>query len=124
MIAQNQIYKCSSCGNVLEVLQPGHEHIECCGTPMVLQAENSTDASREKHVPVIEKTAKGVKVKIGAAPHPMLDEHYIQWIQLLVGDKSYRKFLKPGMLPEAEFEVTGDNLHARELCNLHGLWKA
>jgi superoxide reductase len=123
MIAQNQIYKCASCGNVLEVLQAGHEHIECCGTPMVLQAENSVDASREKHVPVIEKTAKGVKVKIGSTPHPMLDEHYIQWIELLVGDKSYRRFLKPGMLPEAEFEVTGKDLHARELCNLHGLWK-
>ena len=123
MIEKNQIYKCSSCGNVLEVLQPGHEHIQCCGNPMELQSENSTDASREKHIPVIEKTANGVKVKIGSAPHPMQDDHYIQWIQLIDGQQTYRKFLRPGDAPEAEFRIIGDNFHARELCNLHGLWK-
>jgi superoxide reductase len=95
----------------------------CCGQPMNLLEENTTDAATEKHVPVIEKTADSVKVSVGSVAHPMQEEHYIEWIQVLANGKSYRKFLKPGDAPEAEFSVTGD-VTAREYCNLHGLWKA
>jgi len=123
MTKQLQIYKCQECETIIEVLHPGQETLVHCDTPMLLQVENTVDASREKHVPVIEKTAKGIKVKIGSVPHPMEDVHYIMWIQVIVDGRSFRKFLKPGMAPEAEFEVSGDNILAREYCNLHGLWK-
>jgi superoxide reductase len=88
--------------------------------------ENTTDAAKEKHVPVIEKTATGYKVKVGSVAHPMLPEHYIEWIELLADgaeSKVYRQFLKPGQAPEAEFQVSGAEVSAREYCNLHGLWK-
>jgi len=124
MTKQLQIYKCQECENIIEVLHPGKGDFTCCDKPMVLQVENTVDASLEKHVPVIEKTAKGIKVKIGAIPHPMEDVHYIEWIQAIVDGKNCRKFLKPGMAPEAEFEISGDNILAREYCNLHGLWKS
>jgi superoxide reductase len=85
--------------------------------------EKSADVGMEKHVPVIEKTATGIKVKIGSIPHPMEDKHYIEWIQIFTDGKACRKFLKPGDKPEAEFNVKADNIIARELCNVHGLWK-
>jgi superoxide reductase len=90
---------------------------------MILQTENSVDASLEKHVPVIEKTETGVKVKIGALPHPMEEVHYIEWIEVIVDDRVDRKYLKPGDAPEAEFNRSGENITARAYCNLHGLWK-
>jgi superoxide reductase len=92
---------------------------------MKLMTENTVDASKEKHVPVIEKTASGVKVKVGDVAHPMEEKHYIEWVQVILPDgRSARAFLKPGMAPEAEFPgITGD-VSAREYCNLHGLWKA
>ena len=91
---------------------------------MVLQKENTVDAAEEKHVPVVEKTADGFKVKVGSAAHPMVPEHYIEWIEVIAGGKTYRQFLKPGEEPEATFCVDADQVTAREYCNLHGLWKA
>lgn len=124
-IAQKQIYKCAECGNIIEVLFAGGGELVCCGKPMVQQVENTVDASKEKHVPVIEKTAKGYLVKVGSVPHPMEDKHYIMWIELIVDGRACRKFLKPGDKPEAEFSaVGGETVEAREYCNLHGLWKA
>lgn len=122
--ARLQIYKCSVCGNIVEVLFVGGGELVCCTKPMVLQAENTTDASKEKHVPVIEKVSDGFKVKIGSVVHPMEDKHYIQWIQVISGEKSYREFLKPGIAPEAVFKLIEGSISAREYCNLHGLWKA
>jgi superoxide reductase len=124
MTEQNQVYKCSICGNIVEVLQRGDGELVCCGQPMNLLVENTVDASKEKHVPVIEKTKNGFKVKIGSAPHPMEALHYIQWIELIADGKSYKEFLKPGMKPEAEFCIKANKVIAREHCNLHGLWKA
>ena len=123
MTELNQIYKCAKCGNIVEVLHTGVGELVCCGEPMELQKENTVDAAVEKHVPVTEKTEKGVKVKIGAVPHPMEEAHYIEWIEILADGKVYRKFLKPGDAPEAEFCVEAENVIAREYCNLHGLWK-
>jgi len=118
-----QVYKCAICGNIVEVLQAGNGELVCCGQPMTLMTENTVDASKEKHVPVIEKTADGVKVKVGSVPHPMEDKHFIQWIEIIDGESVCRQFLKPGLAPEAVFCVKG-KVSAREYCNLHGLWKA
>jgi superoxide reductase len=119
-----EVYKCSVCGNMVEVVFVGGGELVCCGKPMILQVANTVDAAKEKHVPVIEKTSKGFIIKIGAVPHPMEDKHYIQWIEAIVDGIAYRRFLKPGDQPQAEFCISGSSITAREYCNLHGLWKA
>jgi len=124
MTELNQIYKCNVCGNIVEILHTGKGELVCCGKPMELLEEKTKDEGMEKHVPVIEKTDNGIKVKIGSVPHPMETEHYIEWIEILADGKTYRKFLKPGDAPEAEFDIKAENIIARELCNIHGLWKA
>lgn len=124
MIALGQIYKCSVCGNMTEVIKVGGGTLVCCGKPMELLQENTVDASKEKHVPVIEKTQNGYKVKVGSIAHPMETAHFIEWIQLIADGISCRKFLKPGDKPEAEFCVNAKTVSAREHCNLHGLWKS
>ena len=121
---QLQVYKCEVCGIISEVLEGGAGELVCCGLPMQLLEEKTEDASTEKHVPYIERIEGGVKVRVGQnAAHPMEEKHYIQWIELLADGKAYRQFLKPGDAPEAVFNVTGDDLSARELCNIHGLWR-
>ena len=123
MAEKMQVYKCATCGNIIEVLTGGKGELVCCGKPMELLTENTVDAAKEKHVPVIEKTAAGYKVRVGAAAHPMEEKHYIEWIELLADGKAYRQFLKPGDAPEATFDVIADSTYAREHCTLHGLWK-
>ena len=119
-----QIYKCSVCGNMVEVVHSAGGTLVCCGQPMNLLTENTTDAATEKHVPVLEKKNGGVKVTVGSVAHPMEEKHYIEWIEIVVDGKAYRQFLSPGAAPEAFFAVEGDKITAREYCNLHGLWKA
>lgn len=119
-----EIYKCEACGNIVEVLEGGAGELVCCGEPMKLMTENTVDAAKEKHVPVIEKFDGGIKVKVGDVPHPMEEKHYIQWIELIADGKSYHQFLKPGDTPEALFHISASQLTAREYCNLHLLWKA
>jgi superoxide reductase len=123
MTKRLQVYKCEVCGNMVEVIHDGPGQLVCCNQPMTLQEENTVDAAQEKHVPVIEKTAEGIVVKVGSVEHPMQDAHFIEWIQLLADDKAYRQFLNPGEKPVATFKVEGKDLSAREYCNLHGLWK-
>ena len=118
-----QIYKCNICGNIIEMLHTGAGHPVCCNEEMELMIANTVDAAKEKHVPVIEKTENGFKVKVGGVPHPMEEKHYIEWIQVLADGKAYRRFLKPGEAPEAEFCIDANEITAREYCNLHGLWK-
>ena len=124
MVMLREIYKCAVCGNIVEVIHESDGELVCCGQPMQLLKENTVDASKEKHVPVIEQTPTGIKVKVGAIPHPMEEKHYIEWIQVIADGNAYRKFLKPGDKPEAEFPITAKKVMARELCNLHGLWSA
>jgi superoxide reductase len=124
MAKQMEIYKCMICGNIVEVLHGGDGKLVCCDEPMKLINANTVDAAKEKHVPVIEKTARGYKVKIGSVPHPMEEKHYIEWIALCADGKTYRKYLKPGDAPEAEFCIEAKSVVAHEYCNLHGLWKA
>lgn len=119
-----QIYKCLECGNVVELLVVGGGELVCCGDPMVLEAPNTVDASKEKHVPVIERTAGGVKIKVGSVPHPMEEKHFIMWIEITSGGVSERVFLRPGDSPEAEFKCATDDVRARIYCNLHGLWQS
>ena len=124
MTKRREIYRCPICGNIVEVLNHGAGELVCCGKPMILQKENTTDAAQEKHVPVVEKTADGYRVKVGSVEHPMLDEHFIQWIELLTPKSVLRRELKPGCKPEATFITNEECLCAREYCNLHGMWKA
>jgi len=125
MLNKLQILKCQQCGLVLEVLDAAECNVECCGSPLeVLAVKTAAEEGKEKHVPVIERTDSGVKVKVGSVPHPMEDKHYIQWIEILADGKSYRQFLEPGNAPEATFEIPAEKFTVRELCNIHGLWKA
>ncbi|MEJ2586192.1 MAG: desulfoferrodoxin [Deltaproteobacteria bacterium] len=124
MAEKLEVYKCEACGNIVEVVHGGKGELVCCGKPMVLQKENTVDAAKEKHVPVVEKLADGVKVNVGDVPHPMEEKHYIEWIEIIVDGKAYRQFLKAGDSPEAVFNVEADTLTARAYCNIHGLWKS
>jgi superoxide reductase len=120
----NEIYKCEVCGNIVEMVFAGRGELVCCRKPMILQEEKTKDIGNEKHVPVIEKIKTGLKVKVGEIEHPMEENHYIQWIEVLDGEKSYKKFLKPGKKPEAKFCIKlTENIIVREYCNVHGLWK-
>ncbi|PLX75706.1 MAG: desulfoferrodoxin [Desulfuromonas sp.] len=119
-----EVYKCEVCGIITEVVNTGGGKLVCCGQEMALQDENTVDAAVEKHVPVIEKGNGTITVKVGSVAHPMQDDHYIQWIELIADGKSYTQFLEPGGAPEATFNITADKVTAREYCNLHGHWKA
>ncbi len=126
MTKQNEVYKCEICGNIITVLHSGSGQLVCCNEPMILLEEKTQDPEKgEKHVPIITKTENGILIKVGAIEHPMEQEHYIEFIQIIMGGKIYTKFLNPGDKPEAEFCITElENIIAREYCNLHGLWRS
>lgn len=124
MAKQREIYHCDICGNTVEVEFGGKGELVCCGKPMKLVTANTVDAAKEKHVPVIERKDDGVLVKIGSVPHPMVDEHYIVYIEICADGILMRKYLKPGQTPEAFFKTDAKTIVAWEYCNVHGLWKA
>ena len=116
-------YRCEICGNIVALLKNGGGTLTCCGQAMTKLVANSTDAAKEKHVPVITRKNGKINVAVGSTLHPMLPEHHIEWIALVTGDKTEIVYLKPGMEPKAEFaEVVSGKIYA--YCNLHGLWKA
>ena len=119
-----QVYKCEVCGNMVEVVHAGGGTLVCCNQNMKFMKEGVIDASKEKHVPVIEKIDGGYKVKVGDVAHPMEAKHYIEWVELLADGGVQRRVLEPGQPPEAVFYTTATKVSAREYCNLHGLWKA
>lgn len=119
-----QVYKCELCGNIVESVHGGGGQLVCCGQPMALREENTVDAAKEKHVPVVQKIEGGYAVKVGDVAHPMGEDHYIEWIELVAGDKAYREFLKPGAKPEATLPIDAPKVTVRAYCNLHGLWKS
>jgi superoxide reductase len=123
MTAKLEIYKCMACGNIVEVVHEGDGELVCCGEPMKKLVAKTADEGKEKHVPVVEKTDNGIKVKIGSVPHPMEEKHHIEWIEIIADGKTYRKFLDAGDAPEAVFNIQADSVTAREHCNVHGLWK-
>jgi len=124
MTELKQIYKCNVCGNIVEVLHIGKGELVCCGEAMQLMQEKKEDMGQEKHLPVIEKIADKVRVKVGSISHPMEEKHYIEWIELIADGKAYRQFLKPADVPEVMFYVKTKKITARAYCNLHGLWNS
>ena len=124
MTKLNEVYKCNLCGNIVEVVHAGAGALVCCNEKMALLTENTVDASKEKHVPVIEVGATSITVKVGSVAHPMEAAHFIEWIELIADGKVYRQQLQPGQAPEATFPVIAKQVTAREYCNLHGLWAA
>lgn len=123
MTTKYGVYKCNICGNIVEVLHSGKGELVCCGEPMKLMEEQTAEQANEKHVPVVEEMAEGIKVVIGSTLHPMEEKHYIEWIQVITDQGAYKKFLHPGDKPEAVFEKVKNWKKVREYCNIHGLWK-
>ena len=119
-----EVFKCELCGNIVESIHDGPGELVCCGQPMKKFEENTVDAAKEKHVPVVEKIEGGYKVKVGDVAHPMGEDHWIEWIELIAGGKAYREFLSPGDTPEATFFIDASDMKVRAYCNLHGLWQA
>lgn len=123
MPKRNEIYKCEICGNVVEVTNGVPVPLFCCGTQMAHQEEQTADSSTEKHVPILEAIDGGTRVKVGSVDHPMSEDHYIQWIEIINGSYIQRKYLNPGDAPYADFYIPySENLQARSFCNLHNLW--
>lgn len=126
MTDDKEVYRCNICGNMVEVLHIGTGKLTCCENPMELLKEREEGTGTEKHLPVMEKTDKGVKIKVGSTAHPMEENHCIEWVELVADNQVYRKILKPGDMPEAEFDVKLDDISQiglREYCSIHGLWK-
>ena len=127
MTEQLQIYKCNVCGNIIEVINPGNGSLVCCSLPMELLKEQTDDKqSGEKHVPIVSIEGEHKIIRVGTIEHPMLKEHYIVFIESVSPDKKYlkRKYLKPGDKPKFELKNNDEKFMARELCNIHGLWKS
>ena len=118
-----QVYKCPICGNIVEVLHVGGGKLVCCGKPMELMIEGTSDGALEKHVPVVEKQGNGYLVKVGAVPHPMTEEHYIEWIVVETKNQTYFQKLQSNQKPEATFMTQEPVVYAYAYCNLHSLWK-
>lgn len=123
MTKLNGVYKCNICGNIVEILHEGAESLVCCGQPMQLLTEKKEDQGKEKHLPVIKIKEGKIFVKVGEIPHPMEKEHYIEFIEIISNGKVYKKFLKPGDKPAAEFCIKSKEITVREYCNIHGLWR-
>lgn len=124
MTKVKEVYRCAICGNIVEIMHMAGGTLTCCWQPMELLTENTVDAAKEKHVPVVEAIEGGYKVKVGSVEHPMQDNHYIEWIELVEENKIQRVHLKPGDKPEAVFYTDCKNVYAREYCNLHGHWSS
>ncbi len=119
-----EVYRCNICGNIVEMVHEGIGELVCCGESMELLEEKVEEEGMEKHLPVVKEVEEGVKVKVGEKEHPMEEEHYIEWIEVLTEDGAYREFLEPGDKPEFAFDLTQDKITAlREYCSVHGLWK-
>ena len=124
MTQLRELYRCEVCGNIVEVVNEGATSLVCCGEPMIKLEAKTEDQGREKHVPVVEETDSGIKVKVGSIEHPMEDKHYIKFIEILLKDRIIRKELKPGQAPEVKYCATkSDVIEVREFCSIHGLWK-
>ena len=125
MTALNQVYKCFLCGNVVEVLGAGAGTLTCCEKAMMHLAENTQEAATEKHIPVVAQTEEGIAVVVGEVEHPMEEDHFIEWIEVITADEVLRKDLIPGEAPKASFVIDLEKvISVRAYCNLHGLWKS
>ena len=124
-MAEVTFYRCAKCGNLVMLVNDGGGTLSCCGEPMKKLVAGSVDAAVEKHVPAIELEGERISIKVGEVEHPMLEEHYIEWIALANDGRAIIKYLKPGEEPTARFRVAaGSHGTVYAYCNLHGLWKA
>jgi len=122
---KSEIYKCNVCGNIVEVIHIGGGELVCCKQPMeIMKTKTYKDEEKEKHIPVVEANGKGILVRVGSTPHPMEENHYIEWIEIIADGISYRKFLKPEIAPEANFAIVPGEIIAKAYCNIHGLWQS
>ena len=121
-----KFYRCPHCGNIIVKVKDSGVPVVCCGQPMQELVPNTGDGAGEKHVPVYTREGNEVVVRIGSVDHPMLENHYIEWVMLQTKAGNQRKLLKPGEAPEARFLVdpSDEVLAVYEYCNLHGLYKA
>jgi superoxide reductase len=127
MAELNKIYKCNLCGNIVSVIVSGAGDLVCCGEDMEMLEEKTIEQEgKEKHVPVVSIDGNKVVVKVGSIDHPMEDKHYIALIQIMKNNKVIAgKRLEIGEKPEAVFYVDEtDGIYAREICNVHGLWRS
>src|SRR5664280_1448918 len=125
MLERGQIFRCNTCGNMFELIMVGGGTPTCCGSDLELLSDDPKDVGAEKHIPIIEKTGSGVKVRVGKVRHPMEEKHYIAWIEIITDKGTQRVYLKPGDLPEAEFMIDDiSNIKAKEYCIIHGLWRS
>ena len=117
------VYKCNVCGNVVRVNLAGGGNLVCCGQPMILARPKSAEEGKEKHLPVVEKTPDGIRVKVGSVNHPMEQNHWIVWVEVETEGGYQQKFLKVGEEPVAEFFLKEEPKVVRAYCNVHGLWE-
>lgn len=124
MASINDIYKCEVCGNVFEAVHGGGESVTCCGQPMKKMEPQGGPEYQEKHLPVVQKNGNKIIARIGSVPHPMIEEHYIEWVEVIIGDTVQRIYLHPGEEPVAEFVIQDNNakMMVRAFCNIHGIW--
>lgn len=122
---KQKFFLCKICGNLVDAIHFSGAQMVCCGQPMTELIANTVDAAFEKHVPVVEQKGNEVFVRIGETEHPMIAEHYIQWIYLLTNKGIQRKDLLPTEKPKAAFYIADDEkiISVYEYCNLHSLWK-
>ena len=119
-----KFYVCPHCGNLVEMVHDAGPKPVCCGQKMQELVPNTVEASGEKHIPAVTLGDGFVEVNVGSVDHPMVDVHWIQWVQLVTDQGSYRKELKPGEAPHVKFLLGGEKpLAVYAYCNLHGLWK-
>lgn len=122
MTERNQVYKCDLCGNIIHVLHASGGELACCGQAMTAQIKNTAEASTEKHIPTKEIIGSKVIIKIGEVEHPMTEDHYIEWVEVVTSARSYVKYFTPGEKPFAEFNIDEEVVEVKAYCNLHGLW--
>ena len=124
MSGKQRFFICNSCGNLISFVADKGEPMTCCGSAMTELVANSVEASNEKHLPEVKVSGDTMNVQVGSVPHPMVDEHYIQFIYVETENGGQLKKLVPGNEPNAEFSFTNDKpVVVYEYCNLHGLWK-
>ncbi len=123
---EQKFYICKHCGNIIAMVKDAGVPVVCCGERMTQLIPGTSDGAAEKHVPVYEVNGNVVNVTVGAVEHPMLENHYIEWISIQTNYGNQRKTLKPGEAPKASFALLeGEKVEAvYAYCNLHGLWKA
>lgn len=119
-----KFYICEHCGNIVEMVHDAGVKPVCCGQKMNELVPNTVEASGEKHIPAVTVREGIVEVNVGSVNHPMVEEHFIEWVELITDKGIQRKYLNAGDAPNTIFQLGDDKAVAvYAYCNLHGLWK-